>query len=103
MRRHTAVLVLGYLLLALGVAACGDSSSSNLHTEASIEARTHEIQAEVAAIEATAQAILSLEPTPIVPTATPAPETVSVAGTYSTIQPLEKLKPSVVLINLEML
>jgi uncharacterized protein YcgI (DUF1989 family) len=26
-RRHTAVLVLGYLLLALGVAACGDSSN----------------------------------------------------------------------------
>ena len=49
--RHTAVLVLGCLLLALALAACG-RGPSEAEIEATVEARIEQKQAEVATLEA---------------------------------------------------
>ena len=77
--KHTAVLVLGCLLVAL-VMACG-GGPSEAEIEATVVARIDEKQAEDAALEtmakamleATAQAVPTATPLPPTPTLTPTP------------------------------
>jgi hypothetical protein len=54
--RHTAVLVLGCLLVAVALAACG-GGPSEAEIEATVVARIEEKQAEDAALEAKAHAM----------------------------------------------
>jgi len=80
--RHTAVLVLGCLLLALALSACGGTPQPTPvptpDIEATVEARIEERQAEDAALEAKVEAMAKamVEATAqAVPTATPLPPT----------------------------
>ena len=84
--RHTAVLVLGCLLVAVALAACG-GGPSEAEIEVTVVARIEEKQAEDAAleakveamakamVEATAQALPTATPVPPTPTSTPIPTT----------------------------
>ena len=78
--RHTAVLLLGLVLVAVALSACGDGPSE-AEIEATVVARIDEKQAEDAAletkaqamVEATAQAVPEATPVPPSPTSTPSP------------------------------
>ena len=120
--RHTAVLVLGCLLLVL-VMACGGTPEPTPEPtpdiEATVEARLVEERAAEATVEAKAQvmakamveATVEAAPTatPVPPTPTPTqtptpvpPTSTPVAATFSTSELFERAKASVVLIVTEL-
>ncbi len=74
--RHTAVLVLGCLLLALTLASCGSSPSEG-EIEATLEARLNEERVAEATVEAKALVLAkAMVEATAPPTATPTPPTV---------------------------
>jgi serine protease DegQ len=115
--KHTVVLVLGCVLFAVALVACG-GGPSEAEIEATVESRIEEKQAEDAALEAKAQAMakamveatdeaaptptLTHTPTPTSTNTAVPPTSTPVATTLSTSELVERVKASVVLIVTEL-